>query len=68
MNVSTCRRLRASPSTQTDLFTAPVGLPEGFRYHPDVVSPDEEDALARELGALPFKPFDFHGTSPIVRS
>ena len=61
MNVSTCRQLRASPSTQTDLFTAPVGLPEGFRYHPDVVSPDEEDALARELGALPFKPFDFHG-------
>ena len=28
---------------------------------PDVLSPDEEEALARELGALPFKPFDFHG-------
>ena len=36
-------------------------MPEGFRYQPDVLSVEEEEALARELGALPFKPFDFQG-------
>jgi alkylated DNA repair dioxygenase AlkB len=36
-------------------------LPEGFRYYPDVLSPEEEEALARELANLPFKPFDFQG-------
>jgi hypothetical protein len=56
------RRVRpSSPSAQTDLFAAPTGLPEGFRYHPDVLSLEEADALARELSALPFKPFDFQG-------
>jgi alkylated DNA repair dioxygenase AlkB len=38
-----------------------MGLPEGLRYHPDILSVEEEEELARELGALPFKPFDFHG-------
>jgi alkylated DNA repair dioxygenase AlkB len=54
-------RLRSSSAGEPDLFAAPTGLPEGFRYQPDVLSADEEEALARELGALPFKPFDFHG-------
>jgi len=57
-------RRRAGPSAnpaQTDLFAAPNGLPEGFRYHADVLTAEEEDELARELGALPFKPFDFQG-------
>jgi alkylated DNA repair dioxygenase AlkB len=62
MNASVRRRIRpSSPSAQSDLFAAPTGLPEGFRYHAEVLSADEEEALARELGALPFKPFDFHG-------
>jgi alkylated DNA repair dioxygenase AlkB len=39
----------------------PSGLPEGFRYYPGILSPEEEQALARELASLPFKPFDFHG-------
>ena len=43
------------------MFAAPDGLPDGFRYHPDILSFDEEEALACELGALPFKPFDFQG-------
>jgi hypothetical protein len=56
------RRVRPfSPSAQTDLFAAPTGLPEGFRYHPDVLSLEEAEALARELSALPLKPFDFQG-------
>lgn len=36
-------------------------MPEGFRYHPELLSIEEEEALARELGELPFKPFDFQG-------
>jgi alkylated DNA repair dioxygenase AlkB len=51
----------SSPSAQTDLFATPTGLPEGFRYYPNVLSLEEEEALARELAKLPFKPFDFHG-------
>lgn len=36
-------------------------MPEGFRYHAEVLSIEEEETLARELGELPFKPFDFQG-------
>jgi len=62
MNAPSRRRIQpSSPSAQTDLFAAPPGLPEGFRYHADVLSTEEEEALAHELGALPFKPFDFQG-------
>ena len=61
MNAPTRRVRSASPSRQTDLFAASSGLPEGFRYYADVLSVDEEEALAHELGALPFKPFDFQG-------
>ena len=51
MNAPTRRVRSASPSTQTDLFAASSGLPEGFRYYADVLSVEEEDALAHELGA-----------------
>jgi alkylated DNA repair dioxygenase AlkB len=62
MNASNRSRVRpSSPSAQADLFAGPTRLPEGFRYHPAVLTLEEEDALARELGALPFKPFDFQG-------
>ena len=62
MNASSRRRApQSAPFDQTDLFAAPAGLPEGFRYHPDVLSAEEGEGLARELAALPFKPFDFHG-------
>jgi len=53
------------PDQQGDLFGAPPAptdaAPPGFRYWPDVITADEEAALAAELAALPFKPFDFHG-------
>ncbi len=49
------------PLAQADLFAAPAALPVGFGYDADVLSPAEEEALARELEALPFKPFDFQG-------
>jgi len=61
MNAPSRRRAQPSPSAQADLFAAPLGLPEGFRYHAEVLSTGEEEALAGELGALPFKPFDFQG-------
>lgn len=48
---------------QGELFSRPAktARPAGFDYWPDVVSADEEAELARQLGELPFKPFDFHG-------
>jgi len=61
MNAPSRRRVPPSPSSQTDLFAAPTGMPEGFRYYPDILSIEEEEALARELEQLPFKPFDFQG-------
>jgi alkylated DNA repair dioxygenase AlkB len=48
-------------SAQTDLFgTAPV-LPEGFRYQPELLSVGEEAKLVAQIGALPFREFEFHG-------
>jgi alkylated DNA repair dioxygenase AlkB len=56
------RRVRpASPSTQTDLFAAPSDLPEGFRYYSEILSVEDEEALAHELGEFSFKPFEFQG-------
>lgn len=48
---------------QGELFSRPAkaARPAGFDYWPDVVSADEEAELARQLGELPFKPFEFHG-------
>ena len=36
-------------------------LPAGFRYQPDLISPDEEQQLARKIEKLPLKEFEFHG-------
>jgi alkylated DNA repair dioxygenase AlkB len=48
---------------QMDLFGAPPAparaWPPGFRYEPDVVPPAMEDALLREVRALPFRDFEF---------
>jgi alkylated DNA repair dioxygenase AlkB len=59
----TDRRRNQEPSLPfpIDMPVVPKGMPEGFRYIGDLLSADEEDKLARELEALPFKPFDFHG-------
>ena len=62
MNAARRPRIRA-PSTNAseDLFGSPSRSPEGFRYRRDLLTRSEEENLARELAALPFKPFDFHG-------
>jgi alkylated DNA repair dioxygenase AlkB len=46
---------------QLGFFGAGVGMPEGFKYQPDVLSPDEEQQLLGEVRELPFKEFQFQG-------
>jgi alkylated DNA repair dioxygenase AlkB len=46
---------------QLNLFGAGPALPAGFRYQPELVTPDDEAALLGELPALPFREFEFHG-------
>jgi alkylated DNA repair dioxygenase AlkB len=51
------------PANQPGLFEAPppAGLPEGFVYRRDFLSPEEERTIAAELARLPFEPFQFRG-------
>ena len=37
------------------------GLLEGFRYRPDLITPEQENDLVDQVSKLPFQPFDFHG-------
>jgi alkylated DNA repair dioxygenase AlkB len=48
---------------QIDLFGAASGpaLPEGFRYEPELITPDAEAALVEQVRTLPFREFEFHG-------
>ena len=47
---------------QPSLFDLePSGLPDGFRYRPDLLDEEEERALVAEIARLPFKAFEFHG-------
>ena len=59
----TASRLKVSASSlaQDDLFGPPRVSPEGFRYHPDLLTAEEEADLVPRLADLPFEAFDFHG-------
>src|SRR5215210_4184986 len=46
---------------QLTLFGGGTALPEGFKYGPDVVSPEEELSLLQQVKELPFKGFEFQG-------
>jgi alkylated DNA repair dioxygenase AlkB len=46
---------------QLDLWAPAPGLPEGFEYRPDLLSPAEEAELLGCFKQLEFKPFEFHG-------
>ena len=47
---------------QPSLFEPPVPhAPAGFRYQPELITPEEEEALAAQLATLTLKPFEFHG-------
>jgi alkylated DNA repair dioxygenase AlkB len=47
-------------AAKVDLFTDP-GVPEGFRYAAEMISPDEERELVARIGALPLTEFLFQG-------
>ncbi len=50
------------PRPQLDLFDKPPpAAPAGLVYVPGFISPREEQELAADIAALPFKPFEFHG-------
>jgi alkylated DNA repair dioxygenase AlkB len=44
-----------------DLFGVPAVGPAGFRYQPDLVTPQEEAILVPRLQELPLQPFEFFG-------
>ncbi|MDZ4375177.1 MAG: alpha-ketoglutarate-dependent dioxygenase AlkB [Phenylobacterium sp.] len=46
-----------------DLFgdLEPTHYPDGFAYAPELITPEEEAALASRFAALPFEPFRFRG-------
>ena len=49
-------------TAQLALFEAPAPKgPEGFVYRPDLITPEEEVALAAQFQSLPFKPYEFRG-------
>jgi alkylated DNA repair dioxygenase AlkB len=41
-------------------FGGPV-LPDGFRYRPELISPEDEHDLLERIRELPFKAFEFQG-------
>jgi alkylated DNA repair dioxygenase AlkB len=43
------------PSTTREEF------PDGFRYAPELITPEEEVELRARIGELPFREFEFHG-------
>jgi hypothetical protein len=47
-------------SHSLDLFGGDT-LPDGFRYQPDFLSPEEESFLLQNFKGLPFKEFEFQG-------
>jgi len=54
-------RRRTTGGVEPDPFAGEPGLPAGFAYRQDVISPDEERKLVEQFALLPFKPFEFHG-------
>lgn len=55
-------------TTQLDIFGGAEGarkrateLPEGFRYEPELIGPEDEGALLAAVRVLPFRDFEFHG-------
>jgi len=49
-----------SPRPQIDAFDVRA-LPEGFQYQADIVAPELEQQLLKEIPKLPFKAFEFRG-------
>ncbi len=47
--------------SQPDLFRQEDGLPEGFKYRPELLTPADERELVGQLQHLAFAEFQFHG-------
>jgi alkylated DNA repair dioxygenase AlkB len=52
---------RRTAIAQHDLFAPEPAWPAGFAYRADLIAPADEATLLRNLEALAFQPFDFHG-------
>lgn len=52
---------RRTAAAQHDLFAPKPAWPTGFGYQEDLIAPADEAALLRNIEALSFQPFDFHG-------
>ena len=48
-------------AVQLSLLEPEPALPEGFRYRPDLLTPDEERALVAAFADIDFRPYEFHG-------
>jgi alkylated DNA repair dioxygenase AlkB len=48
-------------AAQLDLLDTPKNLPEGFAYEPEVITPEEEQALVLRFRDLELKEFEFQG-------
>lgn len=46
---------------QLGLFGDGPLLPDGFKYRPDVISPEDERTLLERIPGLPFREFEFQG-------
>ena len=46
---------------QLNFLEARPALPDGFKYQPDIISPDDEQTLVEQVRALPLKEFQFQG-------
>jgi alkylated DNA repair dioxygenase AlkB len=47
--------------SEPSLFDSHPDLPEGFKYQPEVISREQEQALIASIQTLPLKEFEFHG-------
>lgn len=52
--------IRCMVDNKPSLFS-PSGLPEGFHYQDEVLSPDQERTLVEKFAPLPFREFEFRG-------
>ena len=48
-------------AVQLSLLEPEAALPEGFRYRPELIVPDEERALVAAFADIEFRPYEFHG-------
>src|SRR5437868_1511532 len=49
------------PDDEPTLFPSDPALPEGFKYQPDSLSPQQEQDLVGRVQTLAFQDFAFHG-------